>query len=388
MYKLNSISGGKCEPSNVNIQSLNKLYVNYIDKNNNKIHLNIFIKFNDTILNSIDEFDINICITGINITLLYNIIQTQLFTYITNYDYDEKSSKMKQNTKEISLYKTLKDHTFFEIIYESIENKTIKNFYLELISPILKDSSSLRRISLDGVLNINKIKHDTYNIFYNINNITSIDPFGVKYLKYTKLHGYETENRKKERLQSMFQSPSPVKNTYNKDKTSRVVDTKTVRNLFGKGVKVLGGTCSNIDDIYDDTNIKSTKLINQIDININKNIFKLSINILFHALKHNDEFDKSYCIDINKTENVIKYKSKTDKKTEIKINKWYENSSASIGDFYNLIKDIIMEEKKYECKTIGLDLKYNKNLREYIQIIYEKYKEKNIIKLLVLVNVL
>jgi hypothetical protein len=93
-------------------------------------------------------------------------------------------------------------------------------------------------------------------------------------------------------------------------------------------------------------------------------------------LKHNDEFDKSYCIDINKTENVIKYKSKTDKKTEIKINKWYENSSASIGDFYNLIKDIIMEEKKYECKTIGLDLKYNKNLREYIQIIYEKYKEK------------
>ena len=363
MYTLNSISGGKCKPSNDNIGSLNKLYVKHEDKNKNIIHLNIFINFNDTILNNIDEFDIKLCETNIDIKSIDNIIQNKLFKYITQYNYDKI---MKKDSSDINLYRTLTNYTFFQIIYELIEKKKIKNFYLELISPILEKSLSSRRLSLDGVLKIDANSINTYTITYNINNIKSIDPFGVKYLKYTKLHGYETENRRKERLQSMFQSPSPVKTKVSKE----IKDKESVkRNLFG-------GTCSNIDNIYDDTNIKSSSLVNKINIIINKKTFELSINILFHALKHNDEFNKSYCIDINKTGNKLKYKSKKEKTKEIEIDQWYKDSTSSIGDFYNLIKKIIMEEDNYECKTIGINEKYNKNIKEYIEIIDNNYDEK------------
>ena len=363
MYTLNSISGGKCKPSNDNIGLLNKLYVKHEDKNKNIIHLNIFINFNDTILNNIDEFDIKLCEPNIDIKSIDNIIQNKLFKYITQYNYDKI---MKKDSSDINLYRTLTNYTFFQIIYELIEKKKIKNFYLELISPILEKSLSSRRLSLDGVLKIDANSINTYTITYNINNIKSIDPFGVKYLKYTKLHGYETENRRKERLQSMFQSPSPVKTKVSKE----IKDKESVkRNLFG-------GTCSNIDNIYDDTNIKSSSLVNKINIIINKKTFELSINILFHALKHNDEFNKSYCIDINKTGNKLKYKSKKEKTKEIEIDQWYKDSTSSIGDFYNLIKKIIMEEDNYECKTIGINEKYNKNIKEYIEIIDNNYDEK------------
>lgn len=371
MYRLNSISGGKCKSSDDNIGRLNKLYVNYKDKNNNIIHLNIFINFNDTILNNIDEFDIKLCETNIDINSINNIIQNKLFKYITQYDYDNIKSIMKKDSSLINLYRTLTNYTFFEIIYELIENKKIQNFYLELISPILEKSLSSRRLSLDGVLNINiNTKGDTYNITYNINNIKSIDPFGVKYLKYTKLHGYETEKRKKEHLQSIFQSPSPVKTKVDRE----IKDKDSVRrNLFG-------GTCYNIDNVYDDIKIKSTSLVNKINIIINKKTFELSINILFHALKHNDEFNKIYCIDINKnkTDNKLNYKSKRkgEETKEIDINKWNKDSSASIGDFYSLIKKIIMEEEKYECKTIGINKEFNKNIKEYIETIDKNYNEK------------
>jgi len=369
MYTINSISGGKCKPSNITLTSLNKLHIKSKDTNNNTIHLNIFINFNDTILNNIDEFDINICKTNINIALLNDTIQKKLFTYITGYNYDLNNKA----SSEIKLYKTLKDFTFFEIIHKLIEKKNINSFYLELISPILGESSSSRRLSLDGLLKINvNTKGNTYTITYNINNITSIDPFGVKYLKYTKFQGEETKIRYKEHLPSIFQSPSPVK-TKSKSKTESKDEAKesVKRRLF-----VVGGTCSNIDNIYDDTSIKSTSLINKINLIINGKTFELSINILFHALKHNDEFNKSYCIDMDKKDNTIKYKSKKEETKQMEINKWNEDSSASIGNFYNLIKKIIMEEEKYECKTIGINKEYNKNIKEYIQMIDNNYNEK------------